>query len=264
MRGAMDYIANRKDVDGLSHVEREELREKKEWDKMDRREEALLMRNIESEPIPCYHDPECPGELCKDTIKNRIAAEEQYRKTLEEIDGKKAQPTKKPSSTGPSVPKSKTATAALSQPKTTNVAVKAALKSTLPSAKARLNTSLALRPKKQPTPANPSSMRHNAALAASRTTLGYAKGRSASANLRKTVLPEKKAEVPDTTLSPGEYLRRYGEPPFGSQMWLKCHSAGCFDEEDGPGAENIFAGDNPNALDDLIREQAEEEFVLTL
>ncbi|EON66690.1 hypothetical protein W97_05936 [Coniosporium apollinis CBS 100218] len=57
-------------------------------------------------------------------------------------------------------------------------------------AKARVPTSaLPLSRKKQPVaaaaPTNPSAMRHTAATAASRTTLGYANGRAASSSLRK-------------------------------------------------------------------------------
>ena len=78
MRGAMDVFATRKGPDGLSHVEREEQRQQKVWDKLDRQTEAELLRNVESDPIPCFHDPECPGELCKDCALNGEIQDRRY------------------------------------------------------------------------------------------------------------------------------------------------------------------------------------------
>ena len=111
-------------------------------------------------------------------------------------------------------------------------------------------------------------MRHNAAVAASKTTMGYSKGRSASATLRKTVLPNKEVknnsnQIPDNSLAPSEYIRRYGIPREGSESGARYRAAGYFDEDQGPSLEEIFAGDRPHGLDTLLREEAEQGFQLT-
>ena len=271
MRGAMGYFATRKGADGLSHLEQEEQKQQRRWDMLERRTDAQMQRMIDSEPIPCTHYPECPGELCKDTIQARKEAEEQYQKTIAAIDAEYAPPaTKKPARTNAPDPalKPKPVAATVSQTKGSALAPKATSKPGVKSAKSRLNTNLASQPKKTATPTNPSPMRHNAATAASKTTMGYSKGRAASATLRQTVAPKKSTksdenDVPDTSLPPAEYIRRYGVPRFGTEMWIQCKSTGCFDEDEGPSLEEIFAGNHPGGLDALLREEAEQDFQLT-
>lgn len=249
--------------DGLSHAEREEQRLQRIYDIADRKSDALMQRDIDSSPIPCTHYPECPTEICKDTVEARKAAEEQYQKTIAAIDAETAPITKKSlPSDGPSTIKSKVAAASLSLPKQSGPALKTSTRPNNAPAKPRLTTSLVSRPKKTPAPTNPSQMRHNAAVAASKTTMGYSKGRAASATLRKTVLPKKDAktgsdENHDTSLAPADYIGRYGE------MSAHCRAAGCFDEDKGPSLEEIFAGDNPDGLNTLLREEAEQDFQLT-
>lgn len=267
MKGALGYFATRKGADGLSHLEREEQQQQRRWNMMDRKADAQLQRDIDSEPIPCTHYPDCPGELCKDTIQARKEAEEQYQKTIAAIDAEFAPPvTKKPlPSNGPSALKSKAAATTLSQPKGSVLAPKATAKPGVPSAKSRLNTTLASRPKKLAAPTNPSPMHHTAATAASKTTMGYSKGRAASATLRQTMAPKKRTkndenDHPDSSLAPADYIQRYGVPRFGSEMWIHCKSAGCFDEDEGPSLEEIFAGDHPGGLDALLREEAKQDF----
>lgn len=263
MRGAFIYYQNKKGADGLSHHEREQKQREKQWDIMDRKQEAQLQRDLDSMNMPCTHEPECPGDICKYTIEAREAAEQQYQKTIAEIDAETAPKPKKPEPTnGPSTLISRAAAATLSQPKISTTTSRATSKPEFQTTKPRLNTSLASGAKKAPAPTNPSNMRHTAAVANSKTTMGYAKGRSTSAALRKTVLPEKNRDVPDTSLAPAEYIHRYGVPRLGSEMWFICKRAGCFDEDEGPSLEEIFAGDNPNALDKLIREEAEQDFQL--
>ena len=259
----------REGPDGLSHVEREEQRLQRIYDIADRKMEALMQRDMDSTPIPCIHYPECPTEICKDTAEARKAAEEQYKKTIATIEAETA-PAKMKSlpSKGPSTLKSKVAAAALSLPKQSGPAFKSTSKPSIPPAKPRLTTSLASRPQKTVAPTNPSPMRHNAAVAASKTTMGYSKGRATSATLRKSVLQNKDVrtgsnEIPDTSLAPAEYIRRYGVPRVGSEMWIRCRAVGCFDEDEGPTLEEIFAGDRPHGLDTLLREEAEQEFQLT-
>ena len=260
----------REGPDGLSHVEREEQRLQRIYDIADRKTEALMQRDIDSTPIPCTHYPECPTDVCKDTVEARKSAEEQYHKTIATIEAETAPATKTSlPSKGPSTLKSKVAAASLSQPKQSGPSLKTASKPNNASADSRLTTALAARPKKTPAPTNPSSMRHNAAVAASKTSMGYSRGRAASATLRKTVLPKGEVkpgsnEIPDTSLAPAEYIRRYGVPRIGSEMWMRCRAVGCFDEDEGPSLEEIFAGDHPHGLDMLLREEAEQDFQLTL
>lgn len=269
MRGAWSHFMTREGPDGLSHVEREEQHLQRIYDIADRKMEALMQRDIDSTPLPCTHYPECPTEVCKDAVEARRAAEEKYHKTITTIEAETAPATKKSlPSKGPSTLKSKVAAASLSLPKQSGPTLKTASKPNNAPAKPRLTTSLATRPKKIPAPTNPSPMRHNAAVAASKTTMGYSKGRAASASLRKTVLPNKEVkavsnEIPDTSLAPAEYIQRYGVPRVGSEMWIRCRAVGCFDEDEGPSLEEIFAGDHPHGLDTLLREEAEQDFQLT-
>ena len=268
MRGAWTHFMTREGPDGLSHAEREEQRLQRIYDIADRKEEALMQRHMDSTPIPCTHYPECPTEMCKDTIEARKAAEEQYQKTIAAIEAETTPSTKTLApSNGPSTIKSKVAAATLSQPKQSDPALKTSKPNNAP-ADPHLTTSLVSRPKKTPAPTNPSHMRHNAAVAASKTTMGYSKGRVASATLRKTVLPKKEVktgskEMHDSSLAPAEYIRRYGIPREGSEMWAHCRAAGYSDDEPGPSLEEIFAGDHPHGSDTLLREQAEQDFQLT-
>lgn len=92
-----------------------------------------------------------------------------------------------------------------------------------------------LMPKKHArAPSNPSSMRNTAAAATSNTTVGYSKGRSVSSTLRENTISERTAT---TSLSPETYMRLYGIPPLGSEMWTRCKAAGCFDAEEDAGQE---------------------------
>ena len=269
MKGALAYYMTRKGEDGLSHVEREEKRQQKIWDRMDRISDAALQRDIDSEPIPCTHYPDCPGDLCKNTIQARKEAEDQYQKTVADIEAETAPvPKKSAPSSGPSTLKTKAATATVSQPKGSALALKPNSKPGIPSARSHLNCNLVSRHQKTALPTNPSPMRHTAATAASKTTMGYSKGRAASATLRKTVLPSEPTKtdenvVPDTELAPADYIQRYGVPKFGSEMWIRCKRSGCFDEDEGPSLEEVFGGDKAGGLDAYLREEAEQDFQLT-
>lgn len=99
--------------------------------------------------------------------------------------------------------------------------------------KPRVASSL-LGTKKPRVPTNPSSMRQTAAAADSRTTVGYSKGRSVSSKLQGKAPPKEPATK--GILSPWTYIQLYGPPPFGSEMWIRCKAAGCFDEESRPEA----------------------------
>ncbi|KAF3481802.1 uncharacterized protein GIQ15_04561 [Arthroderma uncinatum] len=127
--------------------------------------------------------------------------------------------------------------------------------------------------KKTTEPSNPSSMRHTAAVASSRSTLGYSKGRdvlsalqgeSEPARAKTMTLRKKKAEKEkeaESILSPERYMQLYGPPPFGSEMWMRCKIAGYFEEEV-KSTEELLEMDG---LDDAYVEDEESaNFQLTL
>ena len=213
-----------------------------------RRDEARILRDIEAMPIPCIHTPDCPGDVCKDTAQTVKAAEAKYQKTLAAIDAEEFPAWRKafgkegrtPMPSGILKGKAPATVAKSSRKAPAPIA-----KPLAPSAKTHLmNANLASRPKKAPVPSNPSPMRHNAALAASRTTMGYSKGRKTSAALQKTVMPGKENErkIPTATPAPAD--------------------AGLFeDEEERLSVKEIWGIDGDN---DFLRDAAEEDFVLTL
>ncbi len=236
-----------------------------------RKSEAAMLRDIESTPMECFHSPDCPGEICKDTLERAYAAAEKYRKTMAAIEAEEAPAWRKLLEKEGRTTMPKHLTSSISKPKVSTAVVNPtskvsapAKKPLAPTAKAHLtNAKLATRPKPNLVPSNPSPMRHSAALAASKTTMGYSKGRKTSDALRKSVLPGKEnaREAPDTTLAPAEYLSRYGVPRVGTDIWFRCKSAGCFDEEEGPSFEELMGLDKE---DTFFREAAEQDFVLTL
>ncbi|KAJ5612864.1 hypothetical protein N7510_006058 [Penicillium lagena] len=97
-----------------------------------------------------------------------------------------------------------------------------------------LKAKMAQMPKnKTRTPSNPSSMRNAAAAVTSKSTVGYSKGRSVSSTLQEKTAAQKPANAPDA-LSPQAYMQLYGPPPLGSDMWMRCKTAGCFDGDATP------------------------------
>jgi hypothetical protein len=96
---------------------------------------------------------------------------------------------------------------------------------------ASLASSLIMPKRHARVPSNPSPMRHTAASAASRTTVGYSKGRSVSSTLREKNAQEQKPSSSEV-LSPETYMQLYGPPPLDSDMWIRCKAAGCFDTPD--------------------------------
>ncbi|KAL9099738.1 MAG: hypothetical protein Q9163_004804 [Psora crenata] len=265
--GAMTYFATRQGADGLSILEREEKRRDERWAIMDRKNDAKMQRDMDSLPIPCIHYPECPGELCKDTIRARSDAQAEYEKTIAIIDAEAApkRPVKGP---GPSTIKSKAAATALAQPQPAGPVKDPIKKANAPTVKSRTNPKPPSRLKKTPGPTNPSSMRHNAAIAASKTTVGHAKGRVISTSLHKLPPARKHSnfvpfEERDTSLAPAEYYARWGEPPKGSEMWANCWRLGIL--QCSPKHEDVVNGlDDGYSLDDMLREDALDDFQLTL
>ncbi|KAL9125518.1 MAG: hypothetical protein Q9217_005290 [Psora testacea] len=264
--GAMSYFATRPGADGLSILEREEKRRDERWAIMDRKNDAKMQRDMDSLPIPCTHYPECPGELCKDTIRARKDAQAEYEKAIAIIDAEAA-PKKQVKGPIPSTIKSKAAATALAQPKLARPIKDPVKKYTAPPGKIRATTTPQWGLKKTPLPTNPSPMRHTAAIAASKTTIGHAKGRVVSTRLGQVAPAQKQSrftpfEQRDTSLAPAEYYARWGEPPKGSDMWLDCWRLGIL--ECSPKHQDMDELDDGNSLDEMLREDALDGFQLTL
>jgi hypothetical protein len=111
----------------------------------------------------------------------------------------------------------------------------AATKDTASSMQKKKSIASVLGRKKTPLePTNPSKMRHNAAVAMSKTTMGYSKGRQVSA-----MLPEKSDQasgihpvmINQFKMDPSEFRELYGEPPVGSIMWERFRQHGLFGKE---------------------------------
>jgi len=116
-----------------------------------------------------------------------------------------------------------------------------------------------------PAPINPSVMRHTAASAASRSTIGYTKGRSASnvLKMRSGGLPRSTSNLSDgsdTTITPSSHAQNQG-PQVGNDNWRRHMFLGLFDTDD----EDLEPGLR-GALPDCLRkdEDAEVDFVMTL
>ncbi|CBF81404.1 hypothetical protein AN5687.2 [Aspergillus nidulans FGSC A4] len=87
-----------------------------------------------------------------------------------------------------------------------------------PIMKPRARIASSLFPSKKPrAPANPSSMRHTAAAADSRTTVGYTKGREVSSRLHGTAKTSTKQPTKKPALSLETYTQPYGSPSLESE-----------------------------------------------
>lgn len=216
-------------------------------------------------PLLGINVPEFPGEdTIEDTIRKEKTEHERKGKACE-LPNKPSMVPRKPLSTlGPAIVSSKKAAAALSQPKQTSTAPKQQYGSPT-TIKAKMPSSIITAKKNTPQPTNPSTMRHAAAVSASKTTLGYSKGRATSSTMKQSILPKKgtatctPAEIPDTTLAPAVYIQRYGVPPTGSEMWIRCFNYGCFGKDD-DGLEDALEGITPANL--FEEDEAEADFQL--
>jgi hypothetical protein len=125
-------------------------------------------------------------------------------------------------------------------------------------------TSFLSRAKPALIPSNPSTLRHNAAMATSKSTIGYTKGRSASNVLHKDIfskptlqkkeggLKRSESNMSDTTITPANY----GEREEKNLDWLRAFDE---DEED---VDPLLLGKGVECLRGIDDE--EDEFVLTL
>ena len=215
-------------------------------------------------PLLGINVPEFPGEdTIEDMIRKRKMEHERKPKAGEAA-SKPANALRKPLSTkGPATVTAKKAAAALSQPLQPSTAQRQQAAAT--TAKSKMPSSILSAKMKTPQPTNPSKMRHAAAVTASRTTVGYSKGRATSSTIKQSILPKTgttggpPVEIPNTTLAPATYIQRYGIPPAGSEMWMRCFRHGCFNEDD-DGLEDALQGVTPADL--YEEDEAELDFQL--
>lgn len=113
-------------------------------------------------------------------------------------------------------------------------------------------------------PVNMSTTRHSTAMAASRSTLGYTKGRSASGVLQKreggmTRSVSNLSQGSDTTITPARFAEKY--TGLESDDWKRLKFLGAFDHDD----EEIEPGLR-GLLPDCLRrnDEEDEDFVMTL
>ena len=284
------YLFHHKGWDGRSKVERDEIRAKRADDRYEAENQALTEYMLDTEGIVCVHDPDCPTVECRDAPEIRRKAKDKYNKKLSEIDARfrslppigndcftepKAAKKQISITKGPAVDASKRAASSLSMPKSKPAQPTAAPPKQTAAAKLPLN--LVSRPKKPTQPTNPSSMRHTAAVATSNTTLGYSKGRVASATLRKARAaasdgaPASKP-VDLNSLSPEEFIKQHGEPVIGTDMWQRCRRRGLvklpsdYDKETAEEQQEDFMIPNPDGrmAEEYWREEAERDFEIKL
>jgi hypothetical protein len=294
-RGWWDEYAYRKGEDGLTDWERNEKKEKEEYE---RDVDSLIRKTFDEMEIPGFNVREYSDEECEDERRARLKAEENAKAKTEEgpsststTQPSKSQPsTIKPFHPVPSTVRSRSAATALSNP--SKLAPPISTKPRQPPAPAAPKTILPsfFSTKPTPTPTNPSPMRHTASTATSRQTLGYAKGRSVSgalrprinttntiANTRKPTSASKPAretkasgengEIDASRLSVQEYIERKGVPKVGSDLWYRATQLGYFET-----ATDALAGklkvEKPLELGELFGdidvpgEEADEEFEL--
>ena len=260
--------------DGLTSHERDQKRDKERAIFLEKKVDAKQQLELDSIAIPCMHSPECPTEVCKDTLQARKEAQEKYERTMAILNAEAAPKklTKSPGKSLPTTADSKIAATAIARPKMVTKAsdpIKRSL--TLPT-RPRITSTLAAA-SKTPAPIKKTpTMRHNAAVAASRTTLGQAKGRAVSNSLKKQNTPQKAAgfipfEERDTSISAPEYWRRYGTPPLDSNMWYECWNCGFLKNggvERVDDEEKKESEERDRMLEEMLRQDALEDFQLTL
>lgn len=215
-------------------------------------------------PLLGINVPEYPGEdTIEETIRKQKMGHGRNQKPGEVVRKSSMAPRKPLSTIGPATITAKKAAAALSQPNQAPSVSRQQVATT--TANSRMPSSILIVKKKTLQPTNPSPMRHAAAVTTSRTTMGYSKGRATSSTMKQSILPKKgtsnnaPAEVPDTSLAPAAYIQRYGVPPAGSEMWIRCFNYGCFDDDD-EGLEDCLKGITPASL--FKEDDADADFQL--
>ena len=253
-RGLGATYYNPVDDNGVSEFEK---RLKEQHDKADKGFDERMERIIDEMPLLGWNVPEFPGQETAVAARKRREAEMQKAATMRH--GRGTSGASKPVATvnGPSSVQSRKASALLSKEPSVTSTVKA--KPNVKTAKARAPSSILSHPKKSTQSHDPTEMRHTAATAASRTTLGYSKGRIASNSLQKMsdgaasgvslpkVAPIQPRQNVPSVFSPAEWE---------NIKQLDVQGLQCDDEELEPGLRGLLPAE-------LMRDQAaEEDFVL--
>jgi len=295
--------------DGLTILERD-ARERDEERRIGQlRDEAESLRIIESQLLPCTHHPICRNGKCKDWPEQLSNAEEDYQKTMKDlifpkdrrrmeaevaerlaVERERSQAAvhmTTATSRGPSITASRSAAAALSMKPARTVSGRDTVRAPRQRATILPRQDSALPSAMRPTVS--SAERHATAVAASRSTIGYGKGRSVSATMKKvqeqgrthvpTLANAKKADAkkrqgsvePDHELtkeeatpgriSPMSYYHRFGMPELGSDMWFQFSDLG-LDNVDN--VDQVLEREGKRIESMPKMEQAEEDFQLDL
>jgi hypothetical protein len=251
MRGWLSYYHNPVDENGVSIKEK---RFEEECARAHKDAEERILKQVEELDWKIGDVPE--------TFKNlhiKDAGHERMNVVNKKVNTSSAAPSKGP----PTIASRKAASVLSVAPKV----APAVSKTANTGATSKKTTSFLARGKNAaaPAPINPSPMRHTAAAVASRSTIGYTKGRNASSALKMRTggLPRSTSNLSDgsdTTITATSYAQNQGSEP-GSDDWRRLMFLGVFDtdEEDlEPGLRVV--------LPDCLRkdEDAEVEFVMTL
>lgn len=232
------YQDNEVGPDGLTKKQREEKKASEDFDKQ---VEGTLKKDFDNMELLGINVRESPDEPCAEEISQMKMQE------MQKEEGKKPEIERQ----NPTINSRSAAQALAFQPRTiqTRSMTGAAPKTRLPSVFSSR--------KKTPPPTNPSPMRHTAAVVNSKSTIGYSAGRKVASALRG----ETKRDSTDNILSPQRYIELYGEPAFGTEMWLRCKAAGCFDTERN-GDDELLAEEA--ALPPYEEDEESANFQLTL
>lgn len=193
MKGIWREIANERDAEGLTRAQR---LQKENDERAEVENEAKIRKAMETDPLTkaLYEEINGPPQAKRSAAPS---PEETVAKANAHGLKPKEPRIRKPLSTkGPATLTSKSAAAALSrpQPRGPIPSFAAPTASATQRANAPLSTAHTPLSRKTPTPTMPS-YRHAAATAASRSTLGYSKGRAVSASARPPISEAHRAPV---------------------------------------------------------------------
>jgi hypothetical protein len=253
MRGWRNYYLNPIDEDGVS---RKEKAYEKKLEKIRKEADERILKVVEELDWTVGDVPETFAHL-------RIGGQKVKEQTMGKVDEQgNTRPTT--AEKGPATITSRRAASALSIVPKEPLAVP---KTRLPSTTPRTPVSFLNRGKKPtPTPqTNTSTMRHAVATAASRSTIGYNKGRNASSvlNMRTSSLARSASNLSNTsdaTITPASYTQKQSSEAF-REDWTRLQFLGAFDTDDEE-LEPGLRGELPECL--RRDEDADEEFILTL
>lgn len=247
-RGWYSTYCNPVDDDGRTQFDKQMKAQKEASDKeLDQEMERML----DEMPLYGYNVPEFPGD-------ETLVEAQKKRQEAVDLRKKKAATASRPISATRRSPLTASSKTSALQPKTLKQTITAAKpKAAITGAQKKPPSTLASRSNFNATHAsNLSSMRHATATAASRTTIGYSKGRAASSSLRSTTkrpTAQAPADAPKTTLSgPAtsstlllEMLTHKGAPPlYTAEEWARMNpDSGTVDEDLTPALRDLVLGE---------------------